>query len=45
MNDHVFNKLQRTFIVAVAAYNVDSHKASYAVLLDEQLTGKTETAA
>ena len=45
MNDHFFNKLQRTFIVAVAAYNVDSHKASYAVLLDKQLTGTTETAA
>ena len=44
MNDHDFNKLQRTFIVAVA-YNVDSHKASYAVLLDKQLTGTTETAA
>lgn len=38
MNDHDFNKLQRTFIVAVAAYNVDSHEASYEVLLDKQLT-------
>lgn len=38
MNDHDFNKLQRTFIVALAAYNIDSHEANYAVLLDKQVT-------
>ena len=38
MNDHDFNKLQRTFIVALAAYNIDSHEANYVVLLDKQVT-------